>query len=331
MYLNSNGYQTLSFSGTQLSISNGNNLDLASLNTDTQTLTLSGNTLYISNGNNIDLSPYLGDTNTDNQTLSLSGDTLTISGGTGSIDLSTYLDNTDEQALSLSGNTLAISGTGSQVDLGNYKQTLTLSGTTLLISNGNSVDLSMYLNSNGYQTLSFSGTQLSISNGNNLDLASLNSDTQTLTLSGNILTISNGNTVDLSSYLDNTDSQTLSLSGSELSISGSTGSVDLSSIFQSYEHIFIQGDSSIQYGQGIEDMDYAHGSQADISIIPIVSTSGDISRNSNNQVVIGSDGTYKVSAIISVKDNGGSATVLFGAIGKNGIQLSSVHKDSAAM
>lgn len=54
----------------------------------------------------------------------------------------------------------------------NELQNLSLNGNTLSISNGNSVDLSSYANTDN-QTLSLSGTQLSISNGNTVDLSTL--------------------------------------------------------------------------------------------------------------------------------------------------------------
>ncbi|MCB0574842.1 MAG: hypothetical protein KDC61_09780, partial [Saprospiraceae bacterium] len=96
--------QDLSLSGTNLSISNGNSVDLAGINTDNQTLGLSGTNLSISNGNSIDLSGI--DTDTDNQTLGLSGATLSITNGN-SVNLAGI--NTDNQTLSLTGSNLSIS------------------------------------------------------------------------------------------------------------------------------------------------------------------------------------------------------------------------------
>jgi hypothetical protein len=64
--------QTLSLSGNNLSISNGNSVDISSVNTDNQTLYLSGNNLSISGGNSVDL------TNSINNTAwSLNGNTIT--------------------------------------------------------------------------------------------------------------------------------------------------------------------------------------------------------------------------------------------------------------
>src|SRR5690606_107073 len=71
--------------------------DLSALidtNTDEQTLALTGTNLSISGGNSIDISSI--DTNTDDQILSLNVNTLELEDG-GSVDLGKYLDNTDEQ------------------------------------------------------------------------------------------------------------------------------------------------------------------------------------------------------------------------------------------
>ncbi|MCB0534616.1 MAG: tail fiber domain-containing protein [Lewinellaceae bacterium] len=88
--------QTLSLSGTTLSIDNGNSVDLASIDTDTdtddQTLSLSGTTLSIADGNSVDLASI--DTDTDDQTLSFSGTTLSIADGN-SVDLASLVNDND--------------------------------------------------------------------------------------------------------------------------------------------------------------------------------------------------------------------------------------------
>ncbi len=141
------------------------------------------------------------------------------------------------QSLSLVGTNLSISS-GNTVNLSTLSgvdtddQTLDLTSNILSIVDGNSVDLSGYLDNTDAQQLSFVGTELSIGNGNTVDLASLSTtdtDDQTLTLSTNTLSISEGNSVDLSGYLDNTDAQSLSLVGTDLSISNGN-TVDLSPI-----------------------------------------------------------------------------------------------------
>lgn len=140
------------------------------------------------------------------------------------VNLSDLEDNTDNQTVSLSGNSLVISN-GNSVDLSPFldntdEQTLSVSGNDLSISGGNTVSLAGFANTDN-QTLSLSTNNLAISGGNSVSLASyVNTDNQTLSLSANTLAISGGNNVSLGPYLDNTDAQTLSLSGNTLSISG---------------------------------------------------------------------------------------------------------------
>ncbi len=247
-------------------------IDLSSLDnngTDGQQLTLSGNTLTLQNGRTVDLSPYLDNTDdqqitnfkydpdthkisltledggtkeidlssldnngTDDQQLTLSGNTLTLQNG-GTVDLSSYLDNTDDQQITnfkYDPDTHKISltledGGTKEIDLssldnnGTDDQQLTLSGNTLTLQNGGTVDLSSYLdNTDDQQITNFKydpGTHkisLTLEDGGTkeIDLSSLDNngtDGQQLTLSGNTLTLQNGGTVDLSSYLDNTDDQ----------------------------------------------------------------------------------------------------------------------------
>ena len=82
-------------------------------------MTLTGNTLEIEDGNTVDLSGYLD--NTDDQDLTgatLTGTDLQIdieNGGSANVDLSSLVG-TDDQALSLSGNTLTLED-GGTVDL----------------------------------------------------------------------------------------------------------------------------------------------------------------------------------------------------------------------
>ena len=134
------------------------------------------------------------------------------------------------QNLTLDGTEIEISG-GNTIDIADAipemdTQLLTLSGTDLSIERGNTVDLSSF-----YQTMSLLNNQLSITNGNTIDL---NVYSQTLSLTGTELTISDGNTVDLTSFLDNVDEQLLSLSGTELTISkGNT--VDLATFLDNVD------------------------------------------------------------------------------------------------
>ncbi len=188
-------------------------------NTDNQNLTLTEDTLVIRDGNSVSLSKYLD--NTDNQDLTLSGDTLEIEGGE-SVNLSKYI-NTDNQTidqLSFSSGILTVAiedGNVKTVNLGSLvgsdDQTLTLSGNTLAIRDGNSVSLSKYLDNTDNQDLTLSGDTLEIEDGKSVNLSKyINTDNQDLKLdqNTNILSLTNDNTnVDLSDYMDNTDNQNI--------------------------------------------------------------------------------------------------------------------------
>ncbi|MEM6262038.1 MAG: tail fiber domain-containing protein [Bacteroidota bacterium] len=146
-----NELQNLSFSGTRLSLSKGNNVDLASLDTDTddQTLSLSGTQLTIADGNTVDLDSI----DTDDQTLSLTGTQLTIVDGN-MVDLASIDTDTDDQTLSLTGTQLTIVD-GNMVDLASIDtddQTLSFSGTKLSIADGNIVDLDTLMDNLGDHT-----------------------------------------------------------------------------------------------------------------------------------------------------------------------------------
>ena len=105
-----------------LGVSAGNTVDLSDLS---QTLFWDGdaNLLEISGGNTIDLSEL-------SQTLVLEDNILTISDSESAVDLSMYLDNTDNQTLTLTGTTLSISG-GNSVDFTNWDTDVTDDVTTL--------------------------------------------------------------------------------------------------------------------------------------------------------------------------------------------------------
>ena len=198
-----NEIQQLSLSGGQLSISNGNNVDLSVINTDDQTLSLSGNQLSIANGNSVDLS--IINTDTDDQTLTLSGNQLSIMDGN-SVDLSGI--DTDDQTLSLLGSQLSIAD-GNTVDIAGIDtddQTLNLLGSQLSIADGNTVDLSGIDTDD--QTLNLLGSQLSIADGNTVDLAGVDSDDQVID-KFNL----NGNTLEISLQDDGQADQTVDLTG----------------------------------------------------------------------------------------------------------------------
>ncbi len=217
--------QSLALNGVtnNLSLTNGGSVSLTPYldNTDEQSLSLSGSTLSISGGNNVSLAAF------SNQSLALNGVTnnLSLTNG-GSVSLTPYLDNTDEQSLSLSGSTLSISG-GNNVSLAAFSnQSLALNGVTnnLSLTNGGSVSLTPYLDNTDTQDLALSGNSLSLTNGGSVNLAGYldNTDTQDLNLSGNSLSLTNGGSVDLAGYLDNTDDQqvnTFTINSDQLGIS----------------------------------------------------------------------------------------------------------------
>ena len=251
----------VALNGTTLNVTDAGgtlSADLAAINTDDQTLALSGTNLSISDGNSVDLAAISGDndaTNELNQNMNLTGTTLTVTdaGGDLSVDLATVSGDNDatnelNQNLSLTGTTLTVTDAGGDlsVDLGTVSgdndatnelnQSVNLNGTVLEVTDAGGVltaDLAGLDTDD--QTLAFAGDQLSISGGNSVDLSSLaNNDTneiQDIGISGNTLQITlSSSTVDLSTYLDNTDAQTLAFSGNTLSISGGN-SVDLSVLF----------------------------------------------------------------------------------------------------
>ncbi|MEM8764390.1 MAG: tail fiber domain-containing protein [Bacteroidota bacterium] len=100
-----NELQTLSFDvGTnELSLSNGNTVTIPSGGTDAdadptnelQDISLDGTEISITDGSTIDLAPIIPPGGTDNQNLELTGDVLSIEDGTGSVDLSNYVDDAD--------------------------------------------------------------------------------------------------------------------------------------------------------------------------------------------------------------------------------------------
>jgi hypothetical protein len=190
-----------------------------------------GNILQITDAGgtiSVNLSSLLNDadastTNEINTAINLTGTTLSISdgGGTLSVNLASLQDGVNDadadpsneiQTLSLVGSNLTISG-GNTITLGSGtdSQNLTVLGNTLSITNGNTVVLPGATDTDD-QTLSVLGNNLTIVDGNTVALPQ-----QTLTLVGSNLSISGGNTVVLPGVVD-TDDQTLSIVGNNLTI-----------------------------------------------------------------------------------------------------------------
>jgi len=120
---------------------------------------------------------------------------ITDAGGTKEVDLNT-IANTDNQSLSLTGSTLIISG-GNSVDL-----TSALAGNIQNLSLGTSAGTNRTINiTNG------SSVTLDVADNDN----NSTNEIQDLSITGNTLTLSGDATgVDLAPYLDNTDNQDLS-------------------------------------------------------------------------------------------------------------------------
>jgi hypothetical protein len=197
--------QTLSFNGTNLSISVGNvgavsTVNLSSLNVP-HVLSISGDVVSITGGSNITLPNQIQDLSIDdNNNLKLSKST------TLPIDLTRFLDDKQQLSFNNTDNTLLITNGTTPINLSKFNQTLTFTPADykLSISGGTSVvDLSP------------------IKNDAIQDLI-LNPLTNKLTITNKI----SPTEIDLTKYLDNTDNQTLSYDPATYSLtiskSGST-------------------------------------------------------------------------------------------------------------
>jgi len=154
-----------------------------SVTNELQSLSLSGNTLSISNGNSVVLPSQAP------QVLTQSGNIVSLSNGGGSFTLPTFTD-TDAQSLSLTGNTLSISNGNSVILPSQVPQVLTQTGNTVSLSNGGGSFTLPTFSDTDAQSLTLTGNTLSISNGNSVVLPS--QTPQVLTQSGNTVTLSNG-------------------------------------------------------------------------------------------------------------------------------------------
>lgn len=178
--------QTLSFDGSNLSISGGNTVNLSTLNVPHQ-LTILGDTLSIMGGNKVQL---------PNQTQDLVLDVnnvlrITKNDNASLINLSKFLDNTDRQTLSFNPATarLSISGAAGDADLSSLKndadadptneiQDLVLNNHELTITgktSPNKINLAPYLDNTDNQQLSYNPltNTLSLTGGGSVSLGSL--------------------------------------------------------------------------------------------------------------------------------------------------------------
>ena len=228
--------QDLQLTGNILTITNNasaTDIDLAPFsgsNTDNQTLSLNGTDITITGGNTLDLSPLqdgVNDADSDPtneiQDLKLVGTDLTITnnGSPTTIDLSVIQDGVDDadnnptneiQDLQLTGNTLTITNNASatNIDLASYSgsntdnQTLSLNGTDITITGGNTLDLSPLQDgvddadndpANEIQTITKVGNTVTLSNGGGSFTdadASATNELQTISKTGVVVTLSNG-------------------------------------------------------------------------------------------------------------------------------------------
>jgi hypothetical protein len=219
--------QTLSFNGSNLSISNGNTVNLSTLNVPHQ-LSLLGDTLSILGGNKVGLTNQLQDLSLDiNNKLK-----ITKNAAATEIDLNPFKQNLSYNNT----NGLLNISNGTGADLSALKtegiQDIHLTGNQLTIDKNSSsvgVDLSKYLDNTDNQSLTYNSSTglLNISNGAGADLSSLQTaGIQDIHLTGNKLTIDKNSSsvgVDLGKYLDNTDNQMLTYNPSTYNLSVSGG------------------------------------------------------------------------------------------------------------
>ena len=166
--------QSLSFDGANLSIENGNTINLATLNVP-HSLSILGDTLSIFGGNKVGLPNQIQDLTLD----AYDNLKITKNSSATSISLSKYLDNTDNQGLSFNSgsNILSITG-GTSANLTPMKQNLSYSGNLLSITNVASpvqVDLTKYLDNTDNQALSYNPSTytLSLTNGGTAVIGSM--------------------------------------------------------------------------------------------------------------------------------------------------------------
>jgi len=189
-----NEIQTLSKSGTTITLNKGGG---SITDSDNQTLSFSGSSLSISSGNSV----TLPDSSASNelQRLSLSGASLSISSGN-SVTLPDTSSSNELQTLSKSGNKISLSGNGGQV-VDNDSQMLSYSNGIVSLERGGSFYLPDTSASNEFQSLSITpgkGT-IALSNGGSVilnDSSSIN-ELQILSISNDTLSISKGNKIKL--------------------------------------------------------------------------------------------------------------------------------------
>ncbi|MFZ1805957.1 MAG: hypothetical protein WAU36_01980 [Cyclobacteriaceae bacterium] len=188
-----NEIQDLNLAGNILTITNNGSatpIDLSPFsgtNTDNQTISLSGTDLSIAGGNTIDI----GSINTDTQLDEAAVDAFVGNNGylTAEVDgsITNEIQNISTNGVAgnisiTSGATLSLNVNDADANSTNEIQDLNLTGNILTITNNGSatpIDLSPFSGTNtDNQTISLSGTNLSIAGGNTIDISSIDTDTQ---------------------------------------------------------------------------------------------------------------------------------------------------------
>jgi hypothetical protein len=183
---------------------------------ETNVLTSNAN-LMTSNVNSISSSSTI--INSISNSVNSNNQLITTVNGVASAPIN--LPGTDEQSLSLTGNTLSLSN-GNSVTLPTYNYTpqiLSQSENTITLSNGGGSFTLPTFNDTDSQSLALNGNTLSISNGNSVTLPTFNNTPQVLSQSENTITLSNGGGSFTLPTFNDTDAQSLALNGNTLSIS----------------------------------------------------------------------------------------------------------------
>jgi len=331
----------------------------ASGGTDDQTLSFVSPNLSISNGNTVDLTPLQDGTGTDDQVISIDsvGRVFTITledGGTVTFEDTNTQDGTgtdDQTASEVSYNNVtsgiiatdvqaAIDEVEARVDVNDAKvtntddQAISIDSTgrvfTVTLEDGGAVtfeDTDTTIPDTDDQTLSIDGSNnLIISDGNQVSLSPYldNTDSQDLTLTGNTLAITGDpNTdVDLSAYLDDTtipDDQTLSIdsTGRVFSISIADGNTvnfedTNTQLNESQVEAFIDGNETSFNGWDKNESDDFDGAWGSLSGVPAgfsdnVDDVDDADNNATNEIQsISIDSTGRVFTI--TLSSGGTVT-----------------------
>ena len=189
---------------------------------------------------------------------------------------------------------------------------------TLTLTDGNSVVLN---NGTDEQTLSLTGSTLNISNGNSVDLQPLLStgggkgELQDISLNGRSLSISGGSTV----TLPQDEPQKISLEGSTLTLSGNGGSVTLpagdgSGVIQTLTFDPMTRSLTISEGNQVTipvGSDGDGDSENEIQMLEIVGNKLELSKGGGS-VTLPQDEPQKISlegSTLTLSGNGGSVTL----------------------